>query len=45
MFSYLDLKDAKVTDLDYLLNVGRFDKAITVLIVINTKLGEVYYKE
>ena len=45
MFSYLNLKDTKVTDLDYLLNIGRLNKAITVLITINTKLGKAYYKE
>ena len=45
MFSHLDLEDAKVTDLDYLLNVGRFDEAITVLTAISTKLGEAYHEE
>jgi hypothetical protein len=45
MFSHLDLEDAKVTDLDYLLNVGRLDEAITVLTAISTKLGEAYHEE
>jgi hypothetical protein len=44
MFSHLDPKDAKVTDLDYLLNIGRLDKAIKVLTVISIKLGKAYHK-
>lgn len=45
MFCHLGLKDSKVTDLDYLLNIGRLDEATKVLTAISTKLGEAYYKE
>jgi hypothetical protein len=44
MFLYLDLKNAKVTNLDYLLNISQLDKAIKVLTVISIKLSNVYYK-
>lgn len=45
MFSHLGLEDSKVTDLDYLLNISRLDKATKVLTTISTKLREAYYKE
>jgi hypothetical protein len=44
MFSHLNLKDTKVTDLDYLLNIGQLNKVTKVLIVISIKLGKVYHK-
>ena len=44
MFSYLDLKDSKVIDLNYLLNLSRLDKVTKVLIIISIKLGEAYYR-
>jgi hypothetical protein len=44
MFSHLDPKDAKVTDLDYLLNIGRLDEATKVLTAISIKLGEAYHE-
>ena len=42
MFAHLDPGDAKVTDLDYLLNKGRLDEVITILSAISVKLGEAY---
>ena len=45
MFSYLDLEDSKVTDLDYLLNISQLDKATKILTVISMKLGEAYHEE
>ena len=45
MFSHLDQEDSKVTDLDYLLNIGRLDEATKVLTAISIRLGEAYYKE
>jgi hypothetical protein len=45
MFSYLDPEDSKVTDLDYLLNVGRLDEAAKVLAAISAKLGEAYHEQ
>jgi len=45
MFSHLEPQDRKVTDLDYLLNVGRLDEATKMLTAISTKLGEAYHKE
>ena len=45
MFSYLDIEDSKVIDLDYLLNLSRLDEATKVLITISIKLEEAYYKE
>ena len=45
MFSHLHPEDSKVTDLDYLLNVGRLDEATKVLTAISTKLGEAYHEE
>ena len=45
MFAHLNLGDAKVIDLDYLLNIGRLNKATTALTVISIRLGEAYYKE
>jgi hypothetical protein len=44
MFLYLNLKDTKVTNLDYLLNISRLNKATKVLTVISIKLGKVYHK-
>jgi hypothetical protein len=44
MFSHLNLKDAKITDLDYLFNIGQLDKATKVLTAISIKLGKAYYK-
>jgi hypothetical protein len=44
MFLYLDPKDTKVTDLDYLLNIGWLDEATKVLTAISIKLGEAYHK-
>ena len=45
MFSYLNLEDLKVTDLDYLLNISQLDEATKILTVISMKLGEAYHKE
>jgi hypothetical protein len=45
MFSHLGSEDSKVTDLDYLLNIGRLAEATKVLTVISIKLGEAYHKE
>jgi hypothetical protein len=45
MFSHLDPDDAKVTDLDYLLNSNRLDEATKALTAISTKLGEAYHEE
>jgi len=45
MFSHLDPRDAKVTDVDYLLNMGRLDEATKVLTAISRKLGEAYHEE
>jgi hypothetical protein len=42
MFSYLDPKDSKVIDVDYLLNKGWLAKATKVLLVISVKLREAY---
>jgi hypothetical protein len=44
MFLHLDLINAKVINLDYLLNIGRLNKATKVLTAISIKLGNVYYK-
>ena len=45
MFSHLDPQDAKVTDVDYLLNVGRLEEATKVLTAISIKLGDAYHQE
>ena len=45
MFSHLDLKDSKVTDVDYLLNKGRLAEATKVLLAISVKLREAYSQE
>jgi hypothetical protein len=45
MFSHLGPEDSKVTDLDYLLNIGRLDEATKVLTAISIKLGEAYHEE
>jgi hypothetical protein len=45
MFSYLEPQDAKVTDLDYLLNKGRLDEATGVLNVISAALDQSYRQE
>ena len=45
MFSHLDLKDSKVTDVDYLLNKGRLAEATKVLLAIRIKLREAYSQE
>jgi hypothetical protein len=44
MFLYLNPKNTKVINLDYLLNISWLDKAIKVLITISIKLGEAYHK-
>jgi hypothetical protein len=44
MFLYLNPKNAKITDLDYLLNINQLDKATKVLTAISIKLGKAYYK-
>jgi hypothetical protein len=44
MFLHFNLKNAKVTDLDYLFNISRLNKATKVLTVISIKLGDAYYK-
>lgn len=45
MFSYLDPRDSKVTDVDYLLNKGRLAEATKVLLAISVKLREAYCQE
>jgi hypothetical protein len=44
MFSHFDPKDTKVTDLDYLLNIGWLNKVTKVLTAISIKLGKAYHK-
>jgi hypothetical protein len=45
MFAHLDPEDAKVTDIDYLLNQGRLKEATAILMAISMRLGESYSQE
>ena len=45
MFSYLNLEDSKIINLDYFLNKSQLDKVTKVLTAISVKLGELYYQE
>jgi len=42
MISNLSTEDCKVTDVDYLLNKGRLDEAIRILLAIQERLGQAW---
>jgi len=42
MISNLSTEDCKVTDVDYLLNKGRLDEAIRILLAIQERLGQTW---